>query len=172
MSSSAPQDTASCPVRHDWDPSTGVELETYYEVEEVLRRGRDFVMSGARHESLELVGDTLVAIDGRPHLDRRKVLTRMLRPELPWGAEGHLFDSIFDVCMQELRAKASPADEIRFDLIEFARGHYWRLISAFIGIDGIETEADVNNFMGLSVDRKSTRLNSSHSGESRMPSSA
>ena len=29
-----------------------------------------------------------------------------------------------------------------------------------------------NNMKGLRLDRKSTRLNSSHSGESRMPSSA
>ena len=32
------------------------------------------------------------------------------------------------------------------------------------GVEGVEEEED--------VDRKSTRLNSSHSGESRMPSSA
>ncbi len=34
-------------------------------------------------------------------------------------------------------------------------------------------EKDILNYpLGLELDRKSTRLNSSHSGESRMPSSA
>ena len=36
----------------------------------------------------------------------------------------------------------------------------------------LEYETDSNDVFYVRVDRKSTRLNSSHSGESRMPSSA
>ena len=37
---------------------------------------------------------------------------------------------------------------------------------------GVEPENDIRGFYGAGIDRKSTRLNSSHVSESRMPSSA
>ena len=39
-------------------------------------------------------------------------------------------------------------------------------------ISNFENDPPIHQLPGLSQDRKSTRLNSSHSGESRMPSSA
>ena len=56
-----------------------------------------------------------------------------------------------------------PNDRLTsFERLEIYNRQYWlRLLSAL-----------AEDFEGLQLDRKSTRLNSSHSGESRMPSSA
>ena len=44
--------------------------------------------------------------------------------------------------------------------------------SSFDRSHGVKTTFDAGYLVPIFVDRKSTRLNSSHSGESRMPSSA
>ena len=51
--------------------------------------------------------------------------------------------------------------------------HYKEARKVYLGIDNIHTMRDsLNKVVEALRDRKSTRLNSSHSGESRMPSSA
>ncbi|MEV0184586.1 cytochrome P450 [Streptomyces sp. NPDC050625] len=135
-----------------WDLSSGVNLERYDEVEEVLRRSRDFNLEGTKAESLEFVGGTLVAIDGRPHLNRRKALSRMLSPKMPWGAEGTAFEAVFAHYAALTRASAEPgATEVRFDLLDFAARVYWRLVAGMIGVDQIESEADIERFRELAT---------------------
>jgi cytochrome P450 len=135
-----------------WDLNAGVNLDSYHEVEEVLRRSRDFLLEGTKQESLEFVGGTLVAIDGRQHLNRRKGLARMLSPKMPWGAEGKAFEEVFQHYIELTKASADEgATEVRFDLLDFAARVYWRLVAGMIGIDQIETEDDIERFRELAT---------------------
>ncbi|WP_197038162.1 MULTISPECIES: cytochrome P450 [Actinomycetes] len=133
-----------------WDLDNGHHLRSYGELEEVLRRTRDFSIQATKRESLEFTEGTLVALDGRPHLNRRKALTRMLSPKMPWGAEGRAFDEAFDHYMKLTIESAAPgATEVRFDMLAFAAGVYWRLMAGMIGIDQVETEEDIEQFREL-----------------------
>ena len=58
---------------------------------------------------------------------------------------------------------------IGFVLLAFSRGRWSENVSAIVGVGSVGLAALVTAFIG---DRKSTRLNSSHSAKSRMPSSA
>jgi cytochrome P450 len=134
-----------------YDRDSGVDLTTYSDVEEMLR-SRSLGMEGSYQDSLEFVGGSLIAIDGRPHLNRRKALARMLSPKMPWGAEGKVFDEIFDHYLRLTKEQARPgATEVRFDLFDFAARIYWRLIAGMIGFDQVETEEDVERFRTVST---------------------
>lgn len=127
-----------------------VDLTTYRDVEGMLR-SRSFGMEGSYVESLEFVEGSLIAIDGRAHLNRRKAMARMLNPKMPWGAEGHAFEQIFAHYLQLERDKAAPeANELRFDLFDFAARIYWRLMAQMIGLDQVETEEDIERFRKVS----------------------
>ena len=134
-----------------FDRDSGVDLTTYSDVEEMLR-SRSFGMEGSYQDSLEFVGETLIAMDGRAHLNRRKAMARMLSPKMPWGAEGKAFDEIFDHYLRLIKQQAEPgATVVRFDLFDFAARVYWRLIAGMIGIDQIETEEDIERFRAVST---------------------
>jgi cytochrome P450 len=134
-----------------FDRDSGVDLTTYSDVEEMLR-SRSFGMEGSYQDSLEFVDGTLIAMDGRAHLNRRKALARMLSPKMPWGAEGKVFDEIFDHYLRLAKQQAEPgATVVRFDLFDFAARVYWRLIAGMIGIDQVETEEDIERFRAVST---------------------
>ena len=101
----------------------------------------------------------------------RKPAARLPRPaarywkgKAPKGADAALeSDSDYDEDAEQQQAPQEEGDEQIRD----------------VGGDGYGEDSDVEEEDGLTVrreavgkDRKSTRLNSSHSGESRMPSSA
>lgn len=135
-----------------WHPETFIPLTEYREVEEVLRRGRDFVLSGTKAESDEFVHGTLIAIDGREHLQRRRALMKMLTPTQPWGAQGHLLDEVFDYNLRRVRETVPPRDSAHhFDLIEFCRRVIWRVTAAFVGIDNIDSDERVARFLELGL---------------------
>src|ERR1700740_2529625 len=134
-----------------FDRDSGIDLTTYRDVEEMLR-SRSFGMEGSYQDSLEFVGENLIAMDGRAHLNRRKAMARMLSPKMPWGAEGKAFDQIFDHYLRLMKQQAEPgATVVRFDLFDFAARVYWRLIAGMIGIDQIETEEDIERFRAVST---------------------
>jgi len=134
-----------------FDRDSGVDVTTYSDVEDMLR-SRSFGMEGTYQDSLEFVGGTLIAIDGRAHLNRRKAMARMLSPKMPWGAEGKAFDKIFSHYLRMTKEEAEPgATEVRFDLFDFAARVYWRLIAGMIGIDQIETEEQIERFRTVST---------------------
>ncbi|MCE0763540.1 cytochrome P450 [Pseudonocardia kujensis] len=133
-----------------WDRDTFVHLTGYREVEEVFRRSRDFVISGTKAGSDEFVHGTLVALDGREHMGRRRALMKMISSDQPWGAEGTLIDDIFARYLAEVVAAVEPRDgHVRFDLIPVGRRIIWRLTAAFVGLDNIDDPAQVERFMGL-----------------------
>jgi cytochrome P450 len=127
-----------------WDHGKFLDLTEFREVEEVLRRGKDFVLAGTRAGSSEFAHGTIVAIDGRAHLNQRRALTKMISPDQPWGPEGTLVDEVFAHNLHNLRETSAPKDDmISFDLIEFCRRIVWRVAAAFVGIDGIDDDATV-----------------------------
>jgi cytochrome P450 len=128
-----------------------VELSDYGEVEEVLRRGRDFLLNGTKAESDEFVHGSLVAIDGREHLNRRRALMKMIGAAQPWGPEGSLLDEVFAYNLDRVRAAATGAD-VHFDLIDFCKHVIWRVTAAFVGLDGIDDEETVARFQRLGSD--------------------
>jgi cytochrome P450 len=134
----------------DSDPV--LELTEYREVEEVLRRGREFLAAGTMAASSEFVHGTLVAIDGREHLARRRALMRMINPTRPWGAEGTLMDEVFADDVARLEATVEPVDGLlHFDLVEFLRGVIWRFTANFVGIDGIDSHEQTARFAALAL---------------------
>ncbi|MES9537702.1 cytochrome P450 [Actinomadura sp. NPDC000600] len=136
-----------------WETRSFVDLTDYREVEEVLRRGRDFVVAGTKAESDEFVHGSLIAIDGREHLNRRRALMKMIRPSQPWGAEGGLVDAVYAHNLGRVRDAAEPADGmIRFDLIDFCKRVIWRVTAAFVGLDGVEDDETVARFQRLGTD--------------------
>lgn len=133
-----------------WHTETFIQLTDYREVEEVLRRGKDFVLSGTKAESDEFVHGTIIAIDGREHLARRRALMKMISPAQPWGPEGHLLDEVFQHNLDRIRATVPAVRGTRhFDLIEFCRRIIWRVTAAFVGIDGIDGDDQVSRFLEL-----------------------
>ncbi|BBG02588.1 MULTISPECIES: cytochrome P450 [Pseudonocardia] len=149
MTSETTRSTAGTPSTQD--PREWLELTEYREVEEVLRRGREFLTGGGPAES-EDVHVSLVAIDGREHLARRRALMRMINPSRPWGAEGTLIDEVFAEDMARLRAGVEPVDGlVHFDLVEFLRGIIWRFTAKFVGIDGIDDQEQTARFVALAV---------------------
>ena len=133
-----------------WDHDTFVHLTDYREVEEVLRRSRDFVIGGTKVGSDEFVHGTLVALDGREHLGRRRSLMKMIGSDQPWGAEGTLIDDVFGRYLAQVVDTTEPRDGlVHFDLIPLGRRIIWRLTAAFVGLDGIDDPAQVERFMGL-----------------------
>ena len=95
-------------------------------------------------------------------------MARFLKnPQLAPGATA----AILPVVPSSAYGDAPVQGLIRFNQntnkIEFFYNNAWNQV-AKIGT----VQLVVDNFTGDSIDRKSTRLNSSHSGESRMPSSA
>jgi cytochrome P450 len=136
----------------EWDSQTFLELTEYREVEEVLRRGREFVLEGTKAESDEFVHGTLIALDGRPHLNRRRALMRMINPRQPWGAEGTLIDEVLAHNLARIESTVRPKDgAYHFDLVTFARQIIWRFTAAFVGIDGIEDDDAVARFVELAT---------------------
>ena len=67
-----------------------------------------------------------------------------------------------DAELEEFRA-------IIMEKLELAQRDYEQLKKSLMGLDGNDTDDTSPTYK---VDRKSTRLNSSHANESRMPSSA
>ncbi|PHV66176.1 cytochrome P450 [Williamsia muralis] len=135
-----------------WDPDSFIKLTEYREVEEVLKRGRDFVLEGTKNESQEFIGGTLVAIDGRAHMARRRSLMKMIGPKQPWGAEGRMFEDVFAETMERIRGDSEPdSASVHFDLLEFARIVNWRLTAALVGVDGVDNAEAVAHFQELAV---------------------
>jgi cytochrome P450 len=133
-----------------WGSQRLLNLTSFREIEEVLRRGTEFLLAGTRPESGEFFHGTLVAIDGREHLDRRRALSRMLGPRQPWGPEGRLFDETFERNMARVRSNAND-DIVRFDLIDFARRVNWQTTAVLIGLDGVEDDQQVTRFQELAM---------------------
>jgi cytochrome P450 len=135
-----------------WHPETFIQLTEYREVEEILRRGRDFVLDGTKFESDEFVHGTLIAMDGRDHLARRRGLMKMISPAQPWGPEGTLVDKVFEHAMSRVRNAAPVRDGFHhFDLVEFCRGIVWRVTAALVGLDGVDDDDRVTELVALAT---------------------
>ncbi|MFF3573913.1 cytochrome P450 [Nocardia jiangxiensis] len=133
-----------------WDRTTFVDITQFAEVEEILRRGREFVVGGTKAGSMEFVHGTLVATDGREHLARRRALMKMISAEQPWGAEGTLVDEIFEQYLQHVVETHEPRNgNVHFDLVSLGRRVVWRVTAAFVGLDGIDDPAQVERFQDL-----------------------
>lgn len=133
-----------------WDPSTFIELTAFREVDEVLRRGRDFLLNGTKFESDEFVHGTMVAIDGPDHMARRRQLLRMINPKQPWGAEGTLLEELLEVWRGRLlHALDAEGGMYHFDLIGFCRDVMWQFTARMVGLDEIDSEQKVREFVAL-----------------------
>ena len=123
------------------------------------------------------VGDIFVTVTGNKHVLRRRHFEVMKDGAILSNA-GH-FD--IELELTALRDMASVVRPIRANLDEFEMADGRRLLLAaegrLVNLGAAEGHpADVMDMsfanQALASDRKSTRLNSSHSQQSRMPSSA
>jgi cytochrome P450 len=136
--------------RTAWERDRFVDLTEFREVEEVLRRGRDFHRNGTNAGSDEFAHGTLIAMDGREHLNRRRALMKMISADQPWGAEGSLVDEVFQANIRLVLQTAQPRDGlVRFDLIDLASKLLWRVTAALVGLDDIDNPAQVARFSQL-----------------------
>jgi cytochrome P450 len=113
-----------------------VIIEEYREIEEILRRDRDFSAHGSRgEEAIEFIHGTLLDLDGEAHLARRHLFAKIMSPPQVEAycvrAAGHLESEL-----AKLRglAPTSP-DSVSFDLVEVLRTVLWTLGSHIAGID-------------------------------------
>ena len=75
---------------------------------------------------------------------------------------------ILGAALAVVAARAQDANSTAGNLTSVLAGN--QNLSALVTL--LQASPDIANALGGASDRKSTRLNSSHSGESRMPSSA
>jgi cytochrome P450 len=133
-----------------WDRDLFVDLTDFREVDEVLRRGQEFHRTGTNAGSDEFAHGTLIAMDGRDHLNRRRALMKMIGADQPWGAEGSLIDEVFQANIRRVLETQQPRDGlVRFDLIDLASKLLWRVTAALVGLDDIDNPTKVERFSQL-----------------------
>ena len=135
------------------DEHVFVDLTDFHEVEEVLRRGKDFLLTGTKIESYEFNQGTLLSTDGRQHLNRRRGLMKMINADQPWGPEGSLVDEVFQANVRDLLQKTTSLQNghVSFELVSFCSKVIWRVVAAMVGIDGIDDPARVDLFQSLAL---------------------
>ena len=78
-------------------------------------------------------------------------------------------------CQSETKSETSKSQEVQWGYTGITGPEHWGDLSKDYKLSKADKEQSHINITGaenVDLDRKSTRLNSSHSGESRMPSSA
>lgn len=124
-----------------------VRVTSYRDVEEVLRRSRDFIVGDTKVESHAFLAGSIVTLDGPDHVERRRLLMRAIDVRRPWGPFGALFDEFFE---QNLAAICQGArTPVAFDLVEFARRTICQTIVAMIGIDNVAAAEELALFQSL-----------------------
>ena len=123
-------------------------------------------------------------LDGITNRHYAHIRARAKHPKSPRPLTLNLWEAVyFDHDFAKLSAMVEKAAEIGVERVVLDDGWFgarrndqqglgdW-VVSKEVWPNGLEPLADLVNAKGMQLDRKSTRLNSSHMSESRMPSSA
>jgi len=118
-----------------------VQISDYDEIVEVMR-SRKFVQGSHYEARKTIMKDTLIVLEGKPHLRRRTILNQILND----GAIGelrqmHLVPAV-DRCIAEVKALPPDADGvIATDLAGIVQRCVYRVAAAIAGIEGIDEKA-------------------------------
>lgn len=118
-----------------------LQISDYDEITEIMR-SRKFVQGSHYEARKSIMKDTLVVLDGKPHLQRRNILNQVLNDStIAELRQLHLVPAI-DRCIAEV--KALPADKdgvVAAELTALVQRCVYRVAAAVAGIDGIEDAA-------------------------------
>lgn len=115
-------------------------ITDYMEADEILRTPS--FLQASKMESKELIGDTIITLDGDAHTTYRRRLARLVsRPAL-----AHYDVQIFEPAIRETlerTAKRRGADRlVRTNLVDFVRSVFLRIGADIIGIGPLANEED------------------------------
>ena len=113
-----------------------VAIRSYREAKEVLNDADRFAQASKR-ESWPFVGDTVLTLDGDPHFERRRLLSRLMRHRVLTRFE----EDVIDPTVHEL-VESSIERSSSLDLVRFSRRVFLRLAVAMIGLDLTEERVD------------------------------
>ena len=140
-----------------------VLIESLDEVTEILR-SRQFKMEGwasPSAKSAPLMQGVLIAMDGEPHMARRRKLAKLLDDDAVATYRDLHLKPTLDHCITELAAMPRAAEgSILADLVPLAQRSVYRIAAAVVGIDGLERPETADRFIeqvkalgaGLTVD--------------------
>jgi cytochrome P450 len=132
---SSASDLQATPVAHL------LQISDYDEIVEIMR-SRKFVQGSHYEARKTLMKDTLIVLEGKPHLRRRTILNQILNDEsIVELRQAHLVPAV-DLCIAEVKALPADADGvIATDLAELVQRCVYRVAAAVAGIDGVDTIA-------------------------------
>jgi cytochrome P450 len=116
-----------------------IQISDYDEIVEILR-SRKFVQGSHYAARKTIMKDTLIVLDGNPHLRRRKILNPIVGDStIEEMRKQHLIPAV-ERCMAEIGTLPVDADgNISADLIVLVRRCVFRIAAAIGGLDGLET---------------------------------
>jgi cytochrome P450 len=127
------------------------QVSDYEEIAEILR-SRKFAQGAYGENRAAFMADTLPTLDGERHMARRRVFAQLFRDEsIAAYRDTHVTPAI-DLCFEELRSGSHGAGEVRCDLVVLAQRCLYRVAAAITGIDGLESTAAADRFIGYIKD--------------------
>ncbi|WP_197029436.1 cytochrome P450 [Paracoccus pantotrophus] len=120
---------------------------SFAEIQEVMR-SPDFHQGGFQ-ESLMFLGDTILMVDGKTHLDRKMVFAPLFSKEAMAYYEARLLEPTIAEVMAELGAQHGPDGLARTDLVPLIRVMLHRISARIVGVDGVDTPVRTERFRQL-----------------------
>lgn len=117
-------------------------LERFAEVNEVLR-SKDFVQHQPERE--EFIGRSLLMIDGTEHFQRRRMEAALFTKAAVVSYER----TALVPTIAEMLTNARAAAEDVYDLVPLVRDMLHRISASVVGLDGVESPAEVSRFREL-----------------------
>jgi cytochrome P450 len=138
---SSASDLQATPVAHL------TQISDYDEIVEIMR-SRKFVQGSHYEARKTIMKDTLIVLEGKPHLRRRTILNQILNDDsIVELRQAHLVPAV-DLCIAEVKALPPDADGvIATDLADLVQRCVYRVAAAVSGIDGVDTMAAVDRMI-------------------------
>jgi cytochrome P450 len=102
-----------------------------------------------KYPNVHFVVGTIVALNGKPHLARRRAETRLFSPPALEGYEANVLDPLLREVLPNQGSAGRTESVVRDDLVELASYITLRLGAAIVGIDGAETRASAKELLHL-----------------------
>ncbi len=115
-------------------------ITDYMEADEILRSGS--FLQASKSESKELIGDTLITLDGETHATYRRRLSKLVsRPSLARYDADILDPTIKETLARTARHRGADG-LVRANLVDFVRSVFLRIGAEIIGIGPLTSEED------------------------------
>ncbi|KWX68389.1 cytochrome P450, partial [Mycobacterium sp. NAZ190054] len=118
------------------------------EIFEVLRDRKSFVQGGYSASGNDLMHGTVLLLDGREHLERRRLLGKLMTEDAISGYRHEILHPAINHTFEETARTQRDADGVvRTDLVQLAQLCLYRIAGAATGIDGLEQPEDALRFI-------------------------